>query len=90
MNESRVYESEIKFDDGSVLKIQASPGAQGRGFNVRHQIYFENGTKSQTTVTCICSDGAGNQLGSTTKICPSDSGNVCDCSTPTSPAITCG
>ena len=81
--------NQMKFNlqGGGSVDVEVSQCLGGNGVTVSQRFTATDGTES-TTVTCTCWDSAGHSY-STTKQCP-DGNNTCDCSTPSSPKITCG
>lgn len=78
----------VNVDLGSAGKaeVEVSPASPGSGVVISQKFTATDGTLS-TTVTCTCTDGG--KTYSTSKSCPNGN-NTCDCSTPSSPKITCG
>lgn len=87
MNAQKEEASEAKTEftlrDGTKFVVEISNGE-----SVKHYFVSPDPRILSTTVTCICTSNG--KTYSTTKDCPSNQGNLCDCSTPTSPSITCG
>lgn len=74
-------------DDGGKVVVESDAASAGNGHAVTERMIAADGSTESVTVTCTCWDSAGNKY-STTKQCPKE-GNTCDCSTPSSPTITC-
>ena len=68
------------------VEVEVSAASPGAGVVVSQKFTASDG-KTSTTVTCTCTSNGHTY--STTKDCPNGN-NTCDCSTPSSPKITCG
>lgn len=69
--------------NGQTAEVSISAASQGNGVVVAHKF----GKAGESTVTCTCTDASGKTY-TTTKECSGNS-PTCDCSTPSSPKITC-
>jgi hypothetical protein len=74
----------VKLSSGQTAQVSVSSAALGSGVMVVQR--FGDRAK-ESTVTCTCTDASGKTY-STTKECSGNS-PTCDCSTPSSPKITC-
>ena len=75
---------QIDLANGAKADISVAPASSGNGVVVVQKFPHTD----SATVTCTCIDG--NKTYTTTAQCASISGNTCDCSTPSSPRVTCG
>jgi hypothetical protein len=81
-------QSKFEFEDGTV-EVSIKQCLADNGIIINKRFIRKDGKALSTTVTCTCWDADGNSH-STTKICPDDSNNTCDCSDPDNPSVTCG
>lgn len=78
--------AKVQLNSGGTVEVETNEASNGEGFLTSAHYTSKVGVQS-TTVTCTCYDH-GNSW-STTKSCPNGN-NTCDCTTPSSPTISCG